>query len=191
MISAVSRARARSLVQSGHGGEGRDRGRRLRAPQRAERGVGMPLPATDRVPRRLSVPDDDHTGQGHRRHGSEEAGRPGGHYRDRAMLLRLSWPWVVALGALAWTASSAVAGWWMARRGPRHPEVDGPVLRLRAFEQGGRWYERTLKVKRWKSRLPEAGRLFGGRSSASFRPVAPRRCRCSWPTAAGRSAPIG
>jgi glycosyl-4,4'-diaponeurosporenoate acyltransferase len=80
------------------------------------------------------------------------------------MLLRLPWPWVVALDVLAWTAWSAVAGWWTARRGPRHPEVDGRVLRLRPFEQGGQWYERTLKVKRWKSRLPEAGRMFGGRS---------------------------
>jgi glycosyl-4,4'-diaponeurosporenoate acyltransferase len=80
------------------------------------------------------------------------------------MLLALPWPWVVAADALAWTAWSVAAGWWMAHRGPRHPEVDGPVLRLRRFEHGGRWYERTFRVKRWKSWLPEAGRTFGGRS---------------------------
>jgi glycosyl-4,4'-diaponeurosporenoate acyltransferase len=86
------------------------------------------------------------------------------------MLLRLPWPWVVALDALAWTVWSAAAGWWTAHRGPRHPDVDGPVLRLRHFERGGRRYERTLKVKRWKSWLPEAGPMFGGRSKRHLPP---------------------
>ncbi len=86
------------------------------------------------------------------------------------MLVRLPWPWVVAIDVVAWTAWSVAAGWWMARRGPRHPEVDGPVLRLRPFERGGRWYERTLRVKRWKSWLPEAGRAFGGRSKRHLPP---------------------
>ena len=54
------------------------------------------------------------------------------------MLVRLPWPWVVAIDVVAWTAWSVAAGWWMVRRGPRHPEVDGPVLRLRPFERGGR-----------------------------------------------------
>jgi glycosyl-4,4'-diaponeurosporenoate acyltransferase len=86
------------------------------------------------------------------------------------MLLALPWPWVVVLDALAWTAWSVAAGWWSAYRGPRHPEVDGPVLRLRPFERTGHWYERTLKVKRWKSWLPEAGRMFGGRSKRRLPP---------------------
>jgi glycosyl-4,4'-diaponeurosporenoate acyltransferase len=86
------------------------------------------------------------------------------------MLLALPWPWVVVLDALAWTAWSVAAGWWSAHRGPRHPEVDGPVLRLRSFERAGHWYERTLKVKRWKSLLPEAGRTFGGRSKRQLPP---------------------
>jgi len=91
------------------------------------------------------------------------------------MLIRLPWPWVVAIDAVAWTAWSAAAGWWVTRHGPRHsdvghPEVDGPVLRLRPFERGGRWYERTLRVRRWKSWLPEAGRAFGGRSKRHLPP---------------------
>jgi glycosyl-4,4'-diaponeurosporenoate acyltransferase len=89
------------------------------------------------------------------------------------MLLALPWPWVVALDALAWAVWSVAAGWWTAHHGPRHSEVDGPVLRLRPFERGergGGWYERTLKVKRWKSWLPEAGRTFGGRSKRHLPP---------------------
>ena len=30
------------------------------------------------------------------------------------------------------------------------------------FETGGRWYERRLRIKAWKDRLPEAGALFAG-----------------------------
>jgi glycosyl-4,4'-diaponeurosporenoate acyltransferase len=86
------------------------------------------------------------------------------------MLLRLPWPWVVALDVVAWAVWSAAAGWWMTRRGPRDPDVDGPVLRLRSFERGGRWYERSLRVKRWKTWLPEAGRAFGGRSKRRLPP---------------------
>ena len=86
------------------------------------------------------------------------------------MLLRLPWLWVVVLDALAWTVWSAAAGWWIVHRGPRQPETDGALLRLRPFERRGRWYERTLKVKRWKSWLPEAGRMFGGRSKRHLPP---------------------
>jgi glycosyl-4,4'-diaponeurosporenoate acyltransferase len=86
------------------------------------------------------------------------------------MLLALPWPWVVALDVLAWAGWSVAAGWWMAYHGPRHPDVDGRVLRLRPFERRGRWYERTLHVRRWKSWLPDAGRTFGGRSKRHLPP---------------------
>jgi glycosyl-4,4'-diaponeurosporenoate acyltransferase len=36
------------------------------------------------------------------------------------------------------------------------------LFRIRGFETGGRFYERWLKIKRWKDRLPEAGAIFRG-----------------------------
>ena len=83
------------------------------------------------------------------------------------MLVHLPWPLVVVLDAVAWAVWSGVAGWrtgrWTVARGPA-ADVDGPLLRLRPFEAGGRGYERRLAVKTWKRWLPEAGRAFGGRS---------------------------
>jgi glycosyl-4,4'-diaponeurosporenoate acyltransferase len=83
------------------------------------------------------------------------------------MVVRLPWPVVVGLDAVAWVVWSAVAGWstgrWTAARG-RAAAIDGPLLRLRPFEDGGAWYQGWLRVKVWKRWLPEAGRAFGGRS---------------------------
>ena len=86
------------------------------------------------------------------------------------MIVHLPWPWVVVLDTLAWTMWSAAAGWWTGRPGWGRPAADGPVLRLRPFERGGGWYETRLHVKRWKDRLPEAGRAFGGRSKRQLPP---------------------
>ena len=83
------------------------------------------------------------------------------------MVVRLPWPAIVVLDAVAWILVSALAGWrvarWTAAHG-RAADHDGPVLRLRRFEHDGRWYQRCLRVKSWKHWLPEAGRAFGGRS---------------------------
>jgi glycosyl-4,4'-diaponeurosporenoate acyltransferase len=63
----------------------------------------------------------------------------------------------VGLWAVAHVGSS-----YAAHRLPRSRLArDGPLLRLRPFEDGGRLYER-LAVRRWKDRLPEAGALFAG-----------------------------
>lgn len=35
---------------------------------------------------------------------------------------------------------------------------------LRRFETAGEWHERRLRIKRWKSRLPETGGRRGGMS---------------------------
>jgi len=83
------------------------------------------------------------------------------------MVVHLPWPVVVALDSVAWVVWSALAGWstgrWTVARGAA-AAVDGPLLRLRPFEDGGAWYQRRLRVKVWKRWLPEAGRAFGGRS---------------------------
>lgn len=69
----------------------------------------------------------------------------------------------VALSSVAWALVSVLVGW----RGARWPEArlgDGPVTRLRAWEDDGRAWQRRLRVRRWKDRLPEAGTAFGGLS---------------------------
>jgi len=39
---------------------------------------------------------------------------------------------------------------------------DGPLTRIRRWERGGRWYQRTLRISAWKDLLPEAGAFFRG-----------------------------
>ena len=39
--------------------------------------------------------------------------------------------------------------------------ADTPLTRLRRFEYRGRWYDRRLRVRVWKDRLPEASAVFG------------------------------
>jgi glycosyl-4,4'-diaponeurosporenoate acyltransferase len=89
------------------------------------------------------------------------------------VVVHLPWLWVVATDVIAWAGWSALAGWgtgrWTRNRAVA-AEHDGPVLRMRAFETGGRWYERRLRVKGWKGWLPEAGRAFGGRSKRHLPP---------------------
>ena len=65
-------------------------------------------------------------------------------------------------------ALAHVGGSYAAHRLPRSRlDHDGPLLRLRPFEEGGRLYER-FGIRRWKDRLPEAGALFGGISKRAL-----------------------
>ena len=62
----------------------------------------------------------------------------------------------------AWGVFHAATGYAAHRLGDERLSADGPLLRLRGFERGGRWYRRRLRIQRWKDRLPEAGDLFLG-----------------------------
>lgn len=59
----------------------------------------------------------------------------------------------------------AGTGYAAHRVGDARLEREGFVLRERAFERGGRWYRRWLRIDRWKDRVPEAGALFAGGTS--------------------------
>ena len=78
--------------------------------------------------------------------------------------------WSVAvLNAVAWGGWSAAAGYLAHRRPTSAFAKDRALYRLRGFERGD-LYERRLRIKRWKDRLPEAGALFtGGFSKRSVR----------------------
>jgi len=69
---------------------------------------------------------------------------------------------IVLIDAGVWASWSAVCGYVAHRIPPSRLSRDRGLLRIRGFEAGGRFYERWLRIKRWKDRLPEAGALFRG-----------------------------
>ena len=72
--------------------------------------------------------------------------------------------------SLAWATFGIVSGWIASRVSVDRLRHDSGPLRLRGFERGGRWYERRLRITRWKDRLPEAGGLFRDGGSKSTLP---------------------
>jgi glycosyl-4,4'-diaponeurosporenoate acyltransferase len=69
---------------------------------------------------------------------------------------------LAVVDAIAWGALSVGAGYLGHRLPARWLNRDRVLLRLLGFERDGRWYERRLRIKRWKDRVPEAGELFRG-----------------------------
>ncbi|WP_193608727.1 hypothetical protein [Nocardioides lijunqiniae] len=88
-------------------------------------------------------------------------------------MLRLLMPQTVtiAVDILAWGAFHSLTGLAAHRLDERRLARDGWLLRQRAFEDGGRWYRRRLRIHRWKDRLPEAGALFPGGMSKRHLPT--------------------
>lgn len=68
---------------------------------------------------------------------------------------------IVLIDAGIWAAWSAAVGYACHRLPADRLAVDGYITRLRGFERGGRVYEH-IWVRRWKSRLPDAGGMFRG-----------------------------
>jgi glycosyl-4,4'-diaponeurosporenoate acyltransferase len=79
-----------------------------------------------------------------------------------SVLVDVSDPLVVLLSSLTWFLTSVVVGAWAAGWSPERVDEPGPVTSLRAWEDHGRWWQRHLRVRAWKDRLPEAGAVFGG-----------------------------
>ena len=71
-------------------------------------------------------------------------------------------PVALVLNVALWAGAQVLAGYGAHRLPLSRLERDGWLLRLRPFEDGGRWYERRLRIGRWKDRLPEAGAFFDG-----------------------------
>ena len=68
----------------------------------------------------------------------------------------------IVVDVVAWGAFHAATGYAAHRLTDERLDEDSWLLRPRRFETGGRWYRRTLRIDRWKDRLPEAGDLFRG-----------------------------
>lgn len=77
-------------------------------------------------------------------------------------LVELSAGWAVVVDCVVWAVVGVSTGYAAYRWPTERLAHDGWVTRLRAFEAGGRWYERRWRIRRWKDRLPEAGSVFGG-----------------------------
>lgn len=68
----------------------------------------------------------------------------------------------LVLNVALWAAAQVLAGYRAHRLPLDRLQADRGVLRLRSFEDDGRWYERRLRISRWKDRMPEAGAFFDG-----------------------------
>ncbi len=76
----------------------------------------------------------------------------------------------VGVDATAWFALSVAIGWRAHRLPLAALAHDRALTRLRPWERDGRWYERRLRIGRWKGRLPEGGDVFAdGFSKATLR----------------------
>lgn len=75
----------------------------------------------------------------------------------------------VVVDILAWGCLHSATGYAAHRIPDDRLRRDGWLLRPRRFEAGGSWYRRTLRIDRWKDKVPEAGDLFaGGMSKAAL-----------------------
>ena len=77
-------------------------------------------------------------------------------------VIELSYGALAVANIAVWGAAQGGSGYIAHRLPSQRLDHDGPLLRLRSWESGGRFYERRLSIQSWKDRLPEAGALFAG-----------------------------
>ena len=68
----------------------------------------------------------------------------------------------LAVNAAAWALVQASTGYLVHRLPDRLLDRDTWLFRERRGERGGALYVRTLRIRRWKAMLPEAGDVFAG-----------------------------
>jgi glycosyl-4,4'-diaponeurosporenoate acyltransferase len=78
------------------------------------------------------------------------------------VLIELSDAVAIAVSSAAWVLIGLVTGWHFHRQPPERFAHDDWLTRPRRFEAGGRWYQRRLRIRSWKDKLPEKGDLFRG-----------------------------
>ncbi len=81
---------------------------------------------------------------------------PTGPRAVRALATRL------AANAMAWAAVQVSTGYLVHRLPDRFLDRDTWLFRQRRVERGDDLYTRTLRIRRWKAMLPEAGDVFAG-----------------------------
>jgi glycosyl-4,4'-diaponeurosporenoate acyltransferase len=78
------------------------------------------------------------------------------------VILELSDGWAVVISSVVWTGTSLLVGWRASLWPVERLSDTGPFTRIRTWEDHGRWWQRHLRVRRWRDRLPEAGAFFRG-----------------------------
>jgi glycosyl-4,4'-diaponeurosporenoate acyltransferase len=66
--------------------------------------------------------------------------------------------WIVGLNVVGWLVIQLGLAWLFTQL----PDTWFQPGESHAWEQDGRFYERVCRIKRWKDRLPDAARWFGG-----------------------------
>jgi glycosyl-4,4'-diaponeurosporenoate acyltransferase len=74
------------------------------------------------------------------------------------VLIELPIVWIVVLNVAGWLVIQLGLAWAFTRM-PVEWFNPGPP---HVWEEGGRFYERSFAIKRWKARLPDAARWFDG-----------------------------
>jgi glycosyl-4,4'-diaponeurosporenoate acyltransferase len=74
------------------------------------------------------------------------------------MRIELPVGWIVALNVVGWPLIQLGLAWGFTRL----PVAWFAPPRALAWEHGGRIYQRVLRIKCWKDRLPDAARWFDG-----------------------------
>ncbi len=69
---------------------------------------------------------------------------------------------VAGVSAAGWLTVSLLLGWAGSRLPLPWLENDSALARLLGTGGNQRWYEQVLGIRRWKDRLPDAGRFFPG-----------------------------
>ena len=88
-------------------------------------------------------------------------------------MLRLVMPPAVTIvvDVVAWGVFHGATGYAAHRLDDGRLSRDGWLLRPRRFEAAGRWYQRRLRINRWKDKMPDAGDLFRGGVSKRHLPA--------------------
>jgi glycosyl-4,4'-diaponeurosporenoate acyltransferase len=68
----------------------------------------------------------------------------------------------IAILSGCWFAIGLCTGWTGHRLDLGRLDHDTWLTKVRSFEQDGRFYERRMRIRSWKDRLPEGGATFEG-----------------------------
>jgi glycosyl-4,4'-diaponeurosporenoate acyltransferase len=90
------------------------------------------------------------------------------------MLVELPIVWTALLNVLAWLVIQLGLAWAMTQIPAARFHPRSPLARLWPWERSGRGYEKFIRIKRWKDRLPDAAGWFkGGFAKADLRARTP------------------
>lgn len=104
-------------------------------------------------------------------------------------LIELPSLWNILLDVAVWAVIHLVVAVLSIRMPLHRFAVDSPLYRTRAWEEGGRVYQRVFHIRRWKHLLPDGGSWFKngfakkhltGRDAAYFARFAAESRRAEW-----------